>query len=121
MVWCNSCKEVVWAYDHQPEVDLRGICNMLKLPCPNCGVEGNFDGWGSDDAYNQVKDHENQSEVYDDWSAMKFIAKHHGVKWNPSPDNRWFPKPKLDPYADPYGKEWMKMHGGRIPKGDLLP
>jgi len=28
-------------------------------------------------------------EIFDRWSAMKFIAKCEGKKWNPSPDNRW--------------------------------
>jgi len=91
MVWCNNCKKVVWAYVHQPKVDLRGICNMFRLPCPNCGIEGNFNGWGSNDAYNQVKDLA-KGDVYDDWSAMKYVATCNEVEWNPSPDNRWFPK-----------------------------
>ena len=91
MVWCLSCKKVVWAYDHQPKVDLRGIFNMMKMPCPNCGVEGNFDGWGSNNAYETIKPYETKENlVYDDWSAMKLIAALSEVEWCPSEDNRWF-------------------------------
>ena len=94
MVWCQSCKTVVWAYDHQQAVDLRGICNMFQLPCPKCGVEGNFNGWGSESPYNAAKRLETLTHpVYDDWSAMKAVAEFNcpGVEWDPSPDNRWFP------------------------------
>jgi len=91
MIWCQSCKKVVWAYDHQPKKDIRGLFNLMKMPCPLCGDEGNFDGWG----------HSNPAElnfefpsIYDDWSAMKYVANYNGVKWCPSLDNRWFPEEK---------------------------
>ena len=94
MVWCQSCKTVVWAYDHQPNVDLRGICNTLKLPCPKCGHIGNFDGWGSKSPCEALKDRDTQEQpIYDDWSAMKFIARQYGIAWEPSPDNTWFRRP----------------------------
>ena len=89
MVWCQSCKTVVWAYDHQPKIDLRGICNMLQLPCPKCGEVGNFDGWGSENAYEKLKDTPGE-QIYDDWSAMKAIAHFEGMDWEPSGNNTWF-------------------------------
>ena len=64
---------------------------MLKLPCPKCGDVGNFDGWGSNNAYEAL--HQRYPDVYDDWSAMKAIAKIYKVVWEPSPDNTWFRRP----------------------------
>jgi len=90
MVWCNSCKTVVWAYDHQPHSDIRGFLNLAHIPCPLCKEKGDFDGWGSDNAYETVKPHTVNFPIFDDWSAMKFIALTNGVEWNPSPDNHWF-------------------------------
>lgn len=89
MVWCQSCKEVVWAYDHQKPVDLRGLCNLLKLPCPSCGEVGNFDGWESNNAYQELKDTPGET-ISDDWSAMRAVAHVMGVEWEPSGDNKWF-------------------------------
>lgn len=86
MVWCICCNTVVWAYDHQPHTDLRGIINMMGLPCPNCHQTVCFDGWGTDDISALAKQH---PEIFDKWAAMKFIAKEHNLKWKPSPDNRW--------------------------------
>ena len=95
MVWCNSCKKVVWAYDHQRSVGLGGICSMLQLPCPKCGKEGNFDGWGAEDIHQlrSCLSENDRKEVFDPWSAMKYIAKENKVEWCPSRDNRWFPDP----------------------------
>ena len=95
MVWCQSCKKVVWAYDHQESVDLRGICNMLSLPCPRCGEQGNFDGWGSKNVLDarlieSAKRH--GSKIYDMWSAMAYVAECQGVEWEPSGNNHWFPE-----------------------------
>jgi len=93
MVWCQSCKKVVWAYDHQSPIDLRGICNLLALPCPKCGEVGNFNGWESDAPMELLKPAKEQGyDIYDDWSAMKYIAHYHGVEWKPSGNNNWFPK-----------------------------
>lgn len=98
MVWCQSCKTVVWAYDHQSKVDLRGICNMLKLPCPKCGDTGNFDGWASNNSHIFLQLRGTKEEpIYDWWSAMRFIAKQNGVEWGPSPDNTWFKRPEMTP------------------------
>ena len=87
MVWCNSCSTVVWAYDHQPHCDLRGIVNMMGLPCPNCHRTHYFDGWGIDSVEEMINHY--PEEVFDRWSAMKFIAKHNHLEWKPSGDNRW--------------------------------
>ncbi len=96
MVWCQSCKTVVWAYNHQPKVDLRGICNMLALPCPKCGHKGNYDGWGNNELTdNLITDLEKIQPVYDMWSAMRAIAVNEQVAWEPSPDNDWFSRPEL--------------------------
>jgi len=97
MVWCQSCKTVVWAYDHQPPGPIAGLFNNMRMPCPKCGTEGNFDGWGSKDAYGDLKERGTKEyPVYDDWSAMKYIAHHNSVEWGPSGDNRWFPESYQD-------------------------
>ena len=90
MVWCQSCNTVVWAYDHQPKVDLRGICNMLKLPCPKCGDTGNFDGWASNSPMEQLKE---IPQICDAWSGMRYIAATYDLKWETSPDCSWFRRP----------------------------
>ncbi len=100
MVWCQSCKTVVWAYDHQPPVDLRGICNLLKLPCPKCGEVGNFDGWGANGPDVLVRLAKNSEDVYDWWSAMKHIAKLYRVEWEISPDCAWFHRPNYREHLD---------------------
>jgi len=87
MVWCVSCGTVVWAYDHQPHMDIRGLVNMFGLPCPNCHRTHCFDGWGTNSVEELAKCYPN--EVFDGWSAMKIIAKKHHLEWKPSPDNRW--------------------------------
>ena len=91
MVWCQSCNTVVWAYNHQEYVDLRGICNMLRLPCPKCEKVGNFDGWGKRKDVDYVSAF---PEAYDDWSLMRLVAERNGIEcWEPSPDNTWFSRP----------------------------
>jgi len=96
MAWCQSCKTVIWAYDHQIKVDMRGIANMLRLLCPKCGKLGDFDGWGGD-AYERAKKYETEdSPVYDDWSGLKAIARLNGItKWEISPDCSWFKRPHM--------------------------
>ena len=93
MVWCQSCSTVVWAYDHQCSCDLRGIVNMMGLPCPNCHRTHCFDGWGTNDIEEFIKRHQDLPGsiigVFDAWSAMRFIAKENHVEWKPSGDNRW--------------------------------
>lgn len=88
MVWCNSCSTVVWAYDHQPHMDLRGVINMMGLPCPNCHRTHCFDGWGTNDIEKFTEGYPDK-EIFDGWSAMKYVAKIHNLEWKPSPDNRW--------------------------------
>ncbi len=86
MVWCNACSTVVWAYDHVQHMDLRGVINMMDLPCPNCHRTRCFDGWGTNDITKLAEQH---PEVFDRWSAMKYIAKENNKEWKPSGDNRW--------------------------------
>ena len=87
MVWCNKCSTVVWAYDHLPYMDLRGVINMMGLPCPNCHRAHCFDGWSSNNIDGIIDQY--PKEVFDAWSAMRFIAKLEHKEWKPSPDNRW--------------------------------
>jgi len=82
MVWCQSCETVVWAHDSN-QGDLRGILNMLKIPCRLCGKQGNFNGYSANTAHMEAHD------TFDGWSTMKALAEYEKVKWNPSPDNRW--------------------------------
>jgi len=49
---------------------------MIRLPCPACGVRGNFDGF-----------------VAEDWMRMHEIAKREGLEWAISPDCDWFRRP----------------------------
>jgi hypothetical protein len=62
---------------------------MLALPCPKCGKVGSFDGWESKDAHQELS---SRKEVYDDWSAMRYVAECEGVEWDPSGNNHWFPE-----------------------------
>jgi len=78
MVWCQSCKTVVWAYDHAEPSDRAGVANSFSLPCPLCGVKGNFNGKGI------------TSQEDDKWSYMKWVATIEALTWNPSGDNHWF-------------------------------
>lgn len=97
MIWCRNCRTVIWAYDHQPKADLRGIANMWNLECPNpeCRARGNFDGWGCKPLSEWSKEDISFLEegvdkpICDEWSAMKSIAKIHEVAWKPSGDNTW--------------------------------
>lgn len=92
MVWCQSCKTVVWAYDHQRHTDLRGVANMWRLPCPQCGARGNYDGWGAEDAIGAMQVVglvDDRNPVVDDWSAMRAVARRRRLEWAPSPDNVW--------------------------------
>ena len=80
MVFCQSCLTVIWAYDHQHPVDMRGIANHLSLPCPKCGGIGNFDGYGKDGG---------------DWLWLRDLAKANGLAWEISPDCGWFRRPEM--------------------------
>ena len=85
MVWCISCKKVIWAYDHQKPGEFAGFVNMLGLKCPRCGKERTFDGWGAE----EITPFLAAQGAYDMWSAMKITAGIYQVAWEPSPDNRW--------------------------------
>ena len=82
MVWCQSCDTVVWALDSDVG-DLRGILNMLKIPCRLCRAIGNYDQYSANT--NHMKTH----GTFDGWSTMKALANMEGLEWNPSPDNTW--------------------------------
>ena len=83
MVWCTSCTTVVWALDRDLG-DLRGILNMLRMPCRLCGVKGSYDG------HNATVSHKEWLGTFDGWSTMKALAMHENVEWNPSKTNVWF-------------------------------
>ena len=87
MVACLSCKNVVWAYDANLG-DVRGILNMMKLPCRVCGARGNYDGWRID--HKTIADW----DCPDAWSAMHELAKQEGFGWQNSPDCTWDIYPK---------------------------
>jgi len=82
MVWCQSCKTVVWALDSDWG-DMRGILNMLKIPCRLCGETGNYNGYSANTRHMEAHG------TYDGWSTMKALADYEEVAWNPSPDNTW--------------------------------
>jgi hypothetical protein len=93
IVWCQSCKTVVWAYDQiRTNKDIRGLMNEMAMPCPKCGEIGNFNGWFSKDL-DQVAKSLPEAKIYDGWSAMRAIAKAYSVKWEISPDCTWFRRP----------------------------
>ena len=85
MVWCESCHTVVWALDSDFG-DLRGILNLLKMPCRLCGVEGNYDG------HNATIMHKEWLGTFDGWSTMKALANYEELEWRPSKTNVWFDK-----------------------------
>ena len=58
---------------------------MLKIPCRLCGAIGNYNGYNANSA------HMEDYGTFDGWSTMKALAKYEEVKWNPSPDNTWWP------------------------------
>ena len=82
MVWCQSCDTVVWALDSD-QGDLRGILNMLKIPCRLCRAIGNYDQYSANAA------HQEHYGTFDGWSTMKALANYEELQWNPSPDNTW--------------------------------
>lgn len=80
IVFCKNCEVVVWANAHI-NLFLGGMVNFLKLPCPNCGETGNFDGFMIPDG---------------DWDVLKKIAEDRNLIWSPSPDNSWFKRDEKD-------------------------
>lgn len=79
MVWCVSCKAVIWAHDADHGI-LSGICNRFRLACPLCGDVASFDGiriWWS-------------WLVTDDiWGVMHAQAESRELAWRNSPDLSW--------------------------------
>jgi len=94
MVWCLGCETVVWAYDHQEKMDLRGWLNNARMPCPRCKDNGNFDGFGFDNVTDAMAERANAwDEPGDAWGVMRAVAKYRRLKWQPSPYNKWFWRP----------------------------
>lgn len=108
VVWCNSCKTAVWAYDEMRDgQDVRGLLNMMNMPCPKCGVTRNFDGWESRSiTLEEIKDQiaTKAHPVYDWWSALKavFAMNCKDGKWEISPDCSWFRRPDSEMLSDEY-------------------
>ncbi len=102
VVWCQTCKTAVWAYDDmRAGQDVRGLMNMIGMPCPKCGKVGNFDGWTGDDL-EWIRSHAEAQgiPVFDWWSALKAMVQLEapkGTTWEISPDCGWFKRPE---YAD---------------------
>ena len=87
MVFCVSCKAVIWAHDAD-HGDVRGICNMFRLACPLCGAVANFDGF---------RPHQSELENWDVWAWMRGMAEYRGLAWRNSPDMSWdAPRPVPD-------------------------
>lgn len=82
MICCLSCRTVVWAYDGNYG-DARGLTNEMNLPCPKCGVRGNYDGWAI------LPETMETLGTYDTWSTMEEIARRNHLTWDPSGDNSW--------------------------------
>ena len=82
MVVCLSCRKVVWAQDSDFG-DVRGFANCAKLPCPLCGIEGNFDGWR---VYPEQLEN---LDVPDGWAAMHKIADIWHFAWAADGESRW--------------------------------
>ena len=89
MVWCQSCDTVVWALDSD-KGDLRGILNMLKIPCRLCRAIGNYD------QYSANTHHMKMHGTFDGWSTMKALANMEELEWNPSADNTWRSNEEID-------------------------
>lgn len=95
MVVCLGCKRMVWAYDSDYG-DLRGVLNMMQMPCRLCGDRGNFDGY-------RVEPHSVPEFEHDPWGAMHAVAKQEGFEWANSENCTWFPT------------YWRGAQGGIIP------
>ena len=78
MVFCVSCKSVVWAHDSDLG-DVRGICNVFRLSCPECGDVASFDGYTLWESWQFV----------DVWAEMHRIAEQANLTWRNSPDLSW--------------------------------
>ena len=79
MVFCVTCKSVVWAHD-SAWGDLRSVCNVFRLQCPQCGDFSSFDGF---------RILESQLSGLDPWAKMHEIADREQLAWRNSPDLSW--------------------------------
>ena len=114
MVWCQGCGTVVWALDSDWG-DLRGILNMLKIPCRLCGEVGNYNG------YNANLAHKEMHGTFDGWSTMKALAEAEGLEWNASPDNTWRSEEEIEESAKrrPLSEQLLGL-AEKIKRGDEL-
>ena len=94
MVFCLTCRTVVWAHDGDLG-DVRGILNMMKIPCRLCGEKGNYDGFHPT---SRTMEEINATAMtftgeallaFDGWSTMRAIAKDNNLEWDISPDLSW--------------------------------
>ena len=84
MVVCLACKTVVWAHDSGYWADVRGLLNVLRIPCRLCEGENEWQGFDSWDITPALV------EGGDVWAVMRHIAEQNGFAWDNSPDMRWF-------------------------------
>ena len=80
MVWCVSCKSVVWAHDADHS-DVRGIANMFRLRCPLCRVAASFDG---------ILVHREMLGQLAPWVWMHCYADQNNLDWRNSDDLTWY-------------------------------
>lgn len=83
MVFCVSCKAVVWAHDSD-HGDLRATCNIFQLLCPECGDVANFDGFRIIDSHLQG---------LDPWGKMHEVAETNNLTWKNGPNLAWRKEP----------------------------
>jgi len=86
MVFCLTCRTVVWAHDSDLG-DVRGILNMMKIPCRLCQADGRK--WKGYDGWNPTTEAIKSLGTYDGWSTMKEIARRNDLQWDISPDLSW--------------------------------
>ena len=86
MVFCLTCRTVVWAHDSDLG-DVRGILNMMKIPCRLCKASGKE--WKGYDGWNPTGKTMQDLSAFDSWSTMRAIAKNARLKWDISPDLSW--------------------------------
>lgn len=86
MVHCLACKTVIWAHDSDLG-DVRGILNMMKIPCRLCKASG--EDWKGFDGWNPTTATMEGTGCYDPWSVMRTIAKDNSLRWDISPDLSW--------------------------------
>lgn len=80
MVFCQSCRAVIWAYDQEATIGMICTANMLQLPCPKCGELGNFSGY---------------SRLVAGLEWLHERAKDANLTWEISPNYTWFRRPDM--------------------------